>query len=58
MQLENIAKKKYSKNDELREFQEAFYQDFMRNDKFEGYSNRIHSEKLHNRLLKMREKAI
>ena len=51
--LENVAKKRYSKNKEVAQFQEAFYKRFMEND--EMYME--YDQKLHNHLLDLRFQA-
>ena len=53
--LHNIAKKKYSKDAQLAEFQEQFLQDFIKMDK--PFKHSLYRKDLHNNLLKMREKV-
>lgn len=49
--LKNIAKKKYFKNERFAKFQEDFFQDFIKD------KNGLYDEKLHNKLIEIRDKV-
>lgn len=56
--LRKIAKKQYSKDEELAKFEEEFYQHFMANDeKFNEKYNRYYDQRLHNYLFRLRKQA-
>lgn len=54
--LENVAKKKYYKDTECAEFQEEFFQDFMKNTCAWNGSMQTDNFKLEEKLMKLREK--
>lgn len=56
--LEKIAKKQYSKDEELANFEEQFYQNFIMNDEcYNKKINRYYSNKGHQRLVNLRNLA-
>lgn len=55
-----IAKKQYSKDEELAKFEEDFFQHFIKNDEYVKSTkkiNRYYSERGHQKLINLREKA-
>lgn len=58
--LKKVAKREYSKDARLAEFQEEFFQFFMKNDKRlvdKRYINNLYSKKYHDVLVQLREKV-
>jgi hypothetical protein len=53
--MENIAKKKYYKDEECAAYQEEFYQDFMQN--AINWNTSMHNSKLHDKLVNSRAKT-
>ncbi len=51
--LQKIAKKKYSVDSKLADFEEQFFQNYMKN----GEKYKLYSDKEHEKLVKMRAKA-